>query len=175
MTGLGDSRSSIEDRLPDWVAGRLPEGEAARIAAAVEGDLELEREAELLRELRAAAPAPPDDLADRIVAAARAERSPGVRPGGPRTSGTERWNGGRPERRRWRPGGPLSVLAAAVLVLVIGTVLVERGGAPSAATDGVFDELPGPGLGEPSIVAGAPMLDDLSDEELTALLEELEG
>lgn len=166
MTELGDTRSSIDDRLPDWVAGRLPDDEAARVAAVVEGDRELERRAELLRALRSAAPVPPEGLADRIVAAAREERARAGRG----TDGSERG-----VKRPWGPGGGLSLLAAAALVLVIGTVLVERGGPSSATANGVFDDLVGPSIGESSVVAGAPVLDDLSEEELTALLEELEG
>lgn len=155
MTELGDTRSEIRDRLPDWVAGRLSDDEAARVGAVVEGDRELEHEVRLLRALRAAAPAPPEELADRIVAAARKEADP--------------------PRGRWGVGSGISLLAAAALVLAIGTVLVERSGAPAASSNGVFDDFVGPSFGESSVVAGAPVLGDLSDEELTVLLEELEG
>jgi len=155
MTALGEMRSEIRDRLPDWVAGRLPDDEAARVAAVVEGDRDLEREVRLLRALRAAAPAPPEELADRIVAAARKQ---GDRSGGRRVAGSG-----------------VSLLVAAALVLAIGTVLVEWIGPSPTPSNGRFDGLHGPSFGEPSVVAGAPVLDELSDEELTVLLEELEG
>lgn len=176
MTACAD----IRDRLPDWVAGRLAASEADRVTLHVRGCADCAAEAELLRGLVATHPSAPAELASRIVAAARAEHAPGTPtlPGvAPRLA--------RPRTRAW------TLTAAALLVLAVGiTVLSPRRNetqpeapvaSPVTATLGDVPVEDNPGaqnavwISDDAEVAGAPVLDGLSDDNLAALLEEMGG
>ena len=69
--------------------------------------------------------------------------------------------------------------AAAILVLAFGTKVVMDGMAPEIVLDPIAvaaqEPLPEAWLWDDGMVAGAPVFDGLSDEDLEALLEELEG
>ncbi len=176
------SCDTILDRLPDWVANRLDPVETASIERHLEGCPDCRAEAELLRALRDAGPAQvPVGLEERIHAAARAElaESAGTRPipltvesGG--ATGT-------PGARRPRSVPSWALGAAAVFVLALGTPLLVDRMEESDASLPVSGE---PAIDEPiatvwasadGLIAGAPAIESLTDEELALLLEEFEG
>ena len=160
----GDVCAEVVDRLPDWVAGRLDASSAARLSAHVAACARCAAEAELVRGLRAARPIAPAGLASRIADAARAD------------VGRAR---GSAVRRRLAPAWALS--AAAVLVLAVGTsVLMDRSETPAEpeATEMAgltVDDDAGVWIADDALVAGAPVLEELSDDDLAALLEEMGG
>lgn len=179
----------VKERLPDWVAGRLDGEAAGEIERAVAADADLAEEAELLRRLAEATPVAPVGLADRITAAVlgtgeRAERSGGdvatLRGGRGDAGGTDdaRERDGATEVGRGRESRWL-LAAAATVVLALGSVeVVERSfgaGADGSLEEVAFGEAQAPVSTDEEFVAGAPVLEALSDEALRALLAELEG
>lgn len=163
----------LADLLPDHVAGRLAVEESGRMERHLRACADCAAELVLLRALAASRPAVPSGLAARISAAALADRAPGAGPRGRphdpdrRTSGAPGW------RRRLRPAWALPVAAA--LVLALGTALLrEAGRGPSGLGEVAVDDPSEVWLGEEGVVAGAPVLDELSDEVLVTLLAELE-
>jgi hypothetical protein len=156
-------------RLPELAHGR-GESEARDVYEHLESCANCQEEWEIVSLLVEAGPAPvPSTLEARLTAAVRAD--------------TERSVDGRPVRRprsvpTWR------LAAAAGIVLAIATpVLVDRmSDRPIGMLDemevtaALGDRLPSPWLDdEEGIVAGAPVLDGLSDEALEQLLEEMGG
>ncbi len=139
-----------KDLLPRLVRGELFEEEHARVEAHASACADCGSEVALLEQLWATKPMPPASLAAEIKEAVALDRT-------------------RPRRSLgWR------LPAAAAVVLALGTVVVWQR----------TQALPGTGqLAEESflmvwaddgaLVAGEPMLGDLSDEELAILLEEL--
>ena len=155
-------RDQIQDRLPEWVADRLDLEEARKVRQAVESDAELRAEADLLRSLRRTRAEVPAGLEDRILAAVTRARSPGASEDGT----AHRW-----EIPRW------VMAAAAALVAALGTLDVATRGS-EAGTDPyavALEAAPGTWQGDDGIVAGAPVLDDLSDQALDHLLREMGG
>lgn len=151
----------LADRLPDWAAGRLAEDEAARVAAHVDGCADCSAQASVLGALFVSRPQAPAGLGERITLAARAQAR----------------SMPRGERRPWRrPAWALS--AAAVLVLAVGTTLLRQPSQPTTTAsvlgEVVLDESQ-VWIADDGMVAGAPVLDDLSDEALATLVEELGG
>ena len=150
----------LADRLPDWASGRLDDAESALVAAHVAGCDDCSAQASVLGALFATRPEAPSGLAERIVHAARvqAHALPGA-----------------VTKRAWRrPAWALS--AAALLVLAVGTTILLR--APQMIeVASVLGEVPleesQVWIADDGAVAGAPVLDDLSDEALATLLEEL--
>lgn len=148
------------NRLADWAAGSLDEADAQALEAALQIDPDLRAEADLVAALRATRPEPNRDLAERITARAlHAEAAPA-----PTRSGGS-------SRGLWRYS------TAAVLVLALGTALVWQATRGPADLEGVAVSEPGPDswIMDDGIVAEAPVLDDLTERELNALLAELEG
>lgn len=79
-------------------------------------------------------------------------------------------------RRRWVPTWGLSAAALIVLSLGIGVIWSQFGGNGEVPLEVTYqDPLPEAWLWDDGIVAGDLNLDGLTDEELEALLEELEG
>lgn len=162
----------VVDRLPDWSAGRLGAAEAEELAEHLAGCASCAAESALLGSLVATRPVPPPDLAARILAAARSD------------AGRAAARAPTPRRdRRWTPAWALS--AAAVLALALGTLThrpKETAPAPPIATtlgevpveDGLAVEN-AVWISDDGVVAGAPVLNELSDENLVALLEEMGG
>ena len=156
-------------RLPELAHGR-GESEAREVFEHLGSCANCQEEWEIVSLLVEAGPAPvPSGLEARLAAAVRAD--------------AERSGDGRSVRRTrsvptWR------LAAAAGIILAIATpVLVDR---MSDRPIGILDEmevtaalgdrLPSPWLDdEEGIVAGAPVLDGLSDEALEQLLEEMGG
>ena len=152
--------AEVADRLPDWVAGRLSLREAAGVTEHVAGCEECARDATAIRTLLAGRPQAPADLAARMSAALRAE---------------DALRGSRAPAPTRRPRGWV-VSAAAVLVLAVGTYVL--GGGEPTETAGL-GQLPvdegSVWMAEDGVVAGAPVLDDLSEDALATLLEEMGG
>jgi hypothetical protein len=155
-------RDQIQDRLPEWVAGRLDPEDARRVRDAVEADVELQAEADLLRSLRRTRPEVPPGLEDRILSAVTGSRSTGVSGGGT----DHRW-----EIPRW------VMAAAAALVVALGTLdVATRRSDPGLDPYAVALEAPpGTWQDDDGVVAGAPVLDGLSDQALDDLLREMGG
>lgn len=152
----------IEEQLPDWIGGRLPDEETARVAAHVGGCAQCAAEARVLRVLFGSRPQAPAGLASRISDALRARPEPVTAPS---------VTGLRQFRRAW--GLP----AAAVLVLAVGTAVLQRGQDPvgQGIRLGEIEEGVEVWIADDGMVAGALVLAELSDEALAALLEELDG
>jgi hypothetical protein len=166
----------MRDLLPELAAGTLASERGRPVREHLSSCADCRAEFEILRNLRAEllqeGPVPPG-LEGRIQARVREEL------------GAALMEGTRPDvldiravrRRRRMPTWALS--AAAMLVLALGTgVLWDRFG-----QDGPLDSLevasqdpaPEAWLWDDGMVAGAPVLDGLSDEDLEALLQEFEG
>jgi predicted anti-sigma-YlaC factor YlaD len=142
------------ERIPDFIAGRLSENEAAQVEAHLRSCGECAAEAELVALLYQARSEPPEGLASRIQGAARL---PGFRGG----AGARPWWG-------------LAAAAVAALALGIG-VMTDRG-------TGLGLEIPpyvataedvGLWASDDGLIAGAPALEDLSEDALLTLLEEM--
>jgi hypothetical protein len=155
-------RTSCEDtldQLPDWVAGRLADGDARAVAAHVAGCGCCAAEANVVRALLATRPAAPAGLAGRIALAARSHLLSGA-----------------PARRPRRLASAWALSAAAVLALAIGTtVLNDREEPVQPALGEALEEDSGVWISDDALVAGAPVLEELSDADLAALLEEMGG
>lgn len=170
------SCETIQDRLPDLVAGRLDPVEAAEIERHLSACDECRADAEVLRALHAAGPAPvPVGLESRIRAAAATalteETGNDVRP-----LAIDRSLMPRQRVPSWAMG------AAAVLVLALGTpLLVDRMdtsdlGTPISEESALEAPVASVWASEDDgLIAGAPALETLTDEELALLLEEWEG
>jgi anti-sigma factor RsiW len=142
------------ERIPGFVAGRLSEDEAVRVVAHLTSCGECAAESQLVALLYQARSEPPEALASRIQGAARLR---GFRGG----AGSRPWWG-------------LAAAAVAALALGIG-VLTDRG-------TGVGLEIPayvataedvGLWASDDGLIAGAPALEDLSEDALLTLLEEM--
>ena len=166
------------DLLPDWVEGRLEADEAAAIRTHVESCAECAAEAEVVRLIATAGPvSAPEGLEARVVAATLAAARD-LRVSGGSQSDV------RPIRPRWAvPQWALG--AAAVLVLALGTPLLMDRMADSSDADtivdtpveiaAVEDPIATVWASDDGLIAGAPVLETLTDEELALLLEEMGG
>lgn len=168
MTDRSMAREEVKDLLPDWIAGRLTEPRAGQVERVVATDEELAAEARFLRRVAAARPEPPADLTERIVQAVHDDAL--ISASGARTSAAGR----RLVTVGWLARS--AVAAAALVVLALG---IERWGVPGAGRAPLdqlaLEDTSSPWVAEDGFVAGAPVLDDLSDEALASLLEELGG
>lgn len=162
---------TVRDRLPDQADGRLSVEEARSVEVHLASCRACGTEAETIRTLRAGRPDVPPGLHERVRAAARAElgrrsASETATPtGSPRPA--RRW-----EFPRW------SLAAAAVAILALGSSFFLIDGPESESEDPfrtAFETAPSTWLSDDAVVAGAPVLDDLSDDALASLLEELGG
>jgi anti-sigma factor RsiW len=173
--------ADIVDRLPDWVAGRLADTEAGGLADHVATCRDCAAETELLRSLVATRTSAPPELAQRIVSAALAERARAPQ-AAPRV--------GRARASFWRLAPAWGLPAAAVLVLAIGTTVVSHRSATVAQPDSTLSPVAAAladvpvdddagvesvSIADDGVVAGAPVLDQLSDDNLAALLQEMGG
>ncbi|MEJ2202599.1 MAG: zf-HC2 domain-containing protein [Gemmatimonadota bacterium] len=148
MNGAGCDE--VRDRIPDHVAGRLPAGDAERVRRHLEGCEECRAELSLIALLFEARPEVPEGLAERVRSAAG---------------------------RRGLARHPMwGLAAAAVAVLALGI------GVSSRSSEGRLDvpvyvsetdEAESVWLSDDGLIAGAPALDGLSDEDLAMLLEEM--
>lgn len=161
----------MTDGMCAWVADRLPDLEAGTLAAAEAGAAEAHlrscaacrAERDVVLTVRGARPTAPLGLAAAVLAAldAPAARQSGVR-----------------RLPSWTYGARPLLAAAAVTVFLVGGVLWLGDGelsddellADASVEAPAVAALPG----EDGLLAGAPVLADLSEEELELLLEELE-
>lgn len=142
---------NAKDRLPGLVRGDLPPGRMAEVMAHAATCADCRQEIELLSRLRGAFPVAPAGLVSDIEGALARDRS----------------------RVRWSMGWRLS--AAATIVLALGTAVVwQRVQTPLEASLFAQDPL-AIWPADDALVAGAPMLEDLSEDDLALLLEELGG
>ena len=155
--------------LPDSARGALDPDSSAALEAHVAGCPNCAGEASLVRALQDLRPVPTPDLEGRIQDALRDAIVPGAP--APRNGRT---------LPRWTPQRTWGLAAAAALVLALGTSVLWpqiRGTVPTLPEEG---SLAGPMLmddwgGNRGIIAGVPVIEELSDEQLLTLLEELGG
>ncbi len=168
---------TVRPLLPDRGSGTLPPNQSVAVEAHLATCHQCAAEAEVLQALRRGRPEPPEELAVRIQDTLR--HAPGSSGAAPRPPTGDSRGGGGPAPW-WAPLQRPGLAAAAVVVLALGTAVIwpqVRGG-PSL-TDLDLD-LETPLMVEvwtedAGIVAGAPVLEELSDEQLLILLEELGG
>ncbi len=176
---------TVRDRLVELRRGTLSALEAAEVEAHLSRCEECAAEGDVLRALETARRSAPDGFAEGVLAAWRgdADRSALAAPGArPLSLVAEDRETVQPAARRARPAAQaLPLAAAAAGVLLVGALLARTGFraqpdatevALSAAEAGV-EILPWPG--DDGVLAGAPALDALSNDEIEALLAELDS
>ena len=169
---------SIRDLLPEVGAETLAPEERGVVEAHLDSCLDCRRELEVIVALKEARPEVPPGLEATIRALVRDEMAQGgpglAEPSPPATEAVVPLFGGRPP---WAPGWSLSAAAVVILALGVGVLWNQR--AQDFVQDPIVvasqEPLPEAWLWDDGMVAGAPVFDGLSDEDLVALLEELEG
>ena len=168
---------TIRDFLPELDHGSLAPERVDMTTSHLGSCPACETELELIRALRNARPGPPPDLEARIQAKVREEMERESRVGAGKLSEEEANVIPISRRRRWAPGWALS--AAAVVVLALGTGVILKQRDHDFIQDPILvasqEPLPEAWLWDDGMVAGAPVFDGLSDEDLEALLKEFEG
>jgi predicted anti-sigma-YlaC factor YlaD len=167
----------IVNVLPEWAGGVATPEESRLVEAHLESCPECNKALEVIRALQNTRPTVPDGLEARVQARIREEfREPAPIVGTIDVNariGAER----RIRVRRFVPSWAMS--AAAILVLALGTkVVMDRMGTElvlDPISVAAQEPLPESWLWDDGMIAGAPVFDGLSDEDLEALLEELEG
>jgi hypothetical protein len=167
----------IRDLLPDFGAGCLLSEEGAMVETHLGSCPDCRKDLEVIVALRGARPDVPPDLEARIQARVRNEMArEGVLGPGKASQGTA---GVLPlfGRPRWAPAWLLSAAAVVILALGVGVVWDQRTSDPMLDPVLVASQepLPEAWLWDDGMVAGAPVFDGLSDEDLEALLKEFEG
>ena len=174
---IGRDCETVRDRLPEFSAGGGTPEEEGMIEAHLGSCADCRRDLEVIRVLRGVRPEVPSDLEARIQARIREELT---REGSAAAGSDSRETvhaipifG----RRRFAPAWALS--AAAVVILALGTGVIWNRQAPDLIQDPILvasqEPLPEAWLWDDGMVAGAPVFDGLSDEDLEALLKEFEG
>ncbi len=167
----------VRPLLPDWASRMLPSVQSVGVEAHLATCGECAAEAEVLQALRSGRAQAPEGLAGRIQDALRPSLESSETAPRPPMEDSRRGGGPAPW---WAPLQRPGLAAAAVAVLALGTAVIwpqVRGGPP---LPDLGMDLEAPLMGEvweedAGIVAGAPVLEELSDEQLLILLEELEG
>ena len=172
----GSACEGIKDLLADVAAGTLSPEEEGPVQDHLLSCGDCRAELDILRELRAGMTGElvvPIGLEARVQARVREELGDFVAEG-VRSNVIQVRAGA---RRRRVPTWALS--AAAVVVLALGTGIIWNRVGPDGVTGPLAvasqEPLPEAWLWDDGMVAGAPVFDDLSDEDLEALLEEFEG
>ena len=144
--------TEVKDLLPGLVRGELSEEERDRAEVHVATCEDCGGEVALLRQIHLAATVPPGGLAADISAAVARDRA------------RWRWS------RHWR------LPVAATVVLALGTALVwQRAQTLPETSQFAQESFLMVGVSDDAFVAGAPMLEQLTEEDLALLLEELGG
>ena len=163
---------SVRDLLPEWVVGALEEGEAAPVREHLSSCPECRREEAVICAVLDACPEAPAGLETRIQARLREELA-----GEERALLQDEKVIPLFRRKRWAPTWALP--AAALVVLSLGIGVIWDGEVPEINQDpievAVEEPLPEAWLWDDGLVAGAPIYDDLTDEQLEALIQEMEG
>jgi anti-sigma factor RsiW len=165
----------IREVLPEWILGTLGPESGSDVTRHLATCPDCSREEEVLRRLLSVRPSPPEGLAARIQARLKEEMALDPEPDSTPAPGDVI-----PlfRRHRWAPTWALS--AAAVVILSLGIGIVWNGaeipevgqGSSQAATE---EPAPEAWLWDDGMVAGAPVYDGLTDDQLETLIEELEG
>ena len=153
--------------LPELIRGELEKGDRAVVTEHVSSCVSCSEEAEFLERILGAVFSPRASLASEIKSAVAAEMESDAGFKYSRTTRLVRW------------GLP----AAATVVLALGTSVLWQRAQTLPVVVGLLGQDPfaavwpsdDADLAGVSIVAGVPMLADLTDEELALLLEELGG
>tara|TARA_B100000029_G_scaffold367901_1_gene361343 strand:+ start:629 stop:1105 length:477 start_codon:yes stop_codon:yes gene_type:complete len=141
----------IRELIPDYAAGRLADSEKESADLHFKVCRECHDELDLVRLVFSSRATHPEGLADKIKTAVRSRRVSGRRQG---------WG--------------LAAAAVAVLAIGLNMTLDRTGFANQPLTESEFEiESENLWLNDDGLIAGAPMLEGLSDEALTQLLEEL--
>lgn len=173
----GRACETVRDRLVEYRAGALPALDAAATRAHLDRCAECASEVELLRDLDGARRTAPEGFTERVMAAYRGERA-GLAasvPGRAVVSGRLRGTG---FAARFRA---LPVAAALAGILIVGAVIARTGFGPAMPADDPAATQVEAGLailpwpGDDGVLAGAPALDALTNDEIEALLEELDS
>jgi hypothetical protein len=163
---------SVRDHLPEWVGGALDGEELARVEEHLSSCPGCRGEEEVVRALLEIRPEAPVGLEARIQARLREELSVDGEASGKNARIIPFFG-----RRRWAPTWAFS--AAALVVLSLGIGVIWDGQAPEVTLDpmevAVQEPLPEAWLWDDGMVAGAPVYDGLTDEQLETLIQELEG
>jgi len=168
---------SVRELLPERIHAVLPaelEGAVESHLASCEG---CQEEARLLEALRSVRPEAPQGLEAAILARLQAEGPPALRGMGNPSDASGKviplWG------RRWLGLPAWGLSAAALVVLALGTGLIWNQKGTELVQEPVElasqDGAPEAWLWDDGMVAGAPVFDGLSDEDLEALLEEMGG
>ncbi|MFQ5536347.1 MAG: zf-HC2 domain-containing protein [Gemmatimonadota bacterium] len=151
MSG-SDGCVAVREFLPEWASGRMPEAERRAVTEHLEKCAACREEAELVRLLYVGRDSVPGALVREISRAVRSRRV-------------------RRRRHAW-----WGLAAAAVAVLALGIGVASYRTSDEEPTLFASEDLPGSvWVTEDGEVAGAPAWDELSDDELEALLQELNG
>ena len=181
----------VREQLPDALAGTLRAEDAHTLFAHVAGCADCRAEAELLQALRHQAPVTPAGLQARIVAAASTRRTAWIlgrgRPALLAAALTGALLGGAMLLHRATTSAPQAAAppvavrapAGAPTPAATSSGSVASPAPPVAGAAGEPDvrglAQPLPGTPEAGLFAGSGSTDDLSEEELQALLKELES
>jgi len=140
----------VRDSIPDFAAGRLTPAESASVHVHLDGCDECRAEAELVHLLYSTRPEVPAGLVEAIEGHVRFRRRGVTRP----------WWG---------------IAAAVVAAVALGIGVSSRSNATDEEVPAYVAEMQSlsPWVSEDGLIAGAPALDDLSDEALLTLLDEL--
>jgi len=165
----------IKEVLPEWIQETLDPELGTEITGHLATCPDCSREVEVLRRLLSARPTPPDGLAARIQARLKEEIAVDA---GPESTPAPGEVMPLLRRHRWTPTWALSAAAVVILSLGIGIVwngaeIPELGQSSSQAAS--EDPAPEAWLWDDGMVAGAPVYDGLTDDQLETLIEELEG
>lgn len=170
----GNDCQGIRDLLPELAQGTLDQATEVRVQEHLSACSECSQEEGLVRSILASRPEPPVELQDRIQERIRQEMGVGAQ-------GSQIGDDGVVSiqtKRRWAPSWTLS--AAAILILSLGIGVIWNGQRPPELNqDPVLvvaeEPLPESWLWDDGLVAGGPVYDGLTEEQLVALIEELEG
>jgi hypothetical protein len=140
---------AVRESIPDFAAARLPVADRVRVESHLSSCADCRAEADVVRLLYATRPEVPAGLLERVTRDV-------------------------PSRRAERAWWGLTAAAVAALALGIGIVSDRTPdptqAAPAFAREAEEGEI---WLSDDGLVAGAPALDDLTDEALLQLLEDL--
>jgi len=172
----GKECEKIRDILPEWASETHPkDGDLVEDHLRACKDCQLELE--VIRAVRDQRPGVPLGLEARIQARVRTGLGEASSLDSSEVEQKDSSSRLAIVRRRWAPTWALS--AAAVVILALGTSIIWNGGDPGLVPDPTAvasqELLPESWLWDDGMVAGAPVFDGISDEDLETLLEELEG
>ena len=187
----GRACETFRDRLVEYRAGALPALDAAATRAHLDRCADCAAEAELLRDLDGGRRTAPEGFAERVMAAYRGERAapvasaPGLATAPLRVTAAAPGPSAATGRLRGAGFGArfraLPLAAALAGILIVGAVIARTGFGPGTPADdpAVMQAEAGlailPWPGDDGVLAGAPALDALTNDEIEALLEELDS